>query len=195
MAYDPNNPWTDAEINALRVYYPLHGPSWEGWAEVLNGRSRKAIQRKAGLLDIFHEDGRKSPNRKRPLKGDRLRTYEFETHRNYEFVPTPDPYETHVMKLLEKGMSFQAIDRQMHWHPGRAKQILEERWKREKENPEQRSTDKPKRFPAYTVDLDGLVRRYESWNAWKNHALKAEGEERVYRSQLKEDFEIYETFE
>lgn len=187
MAYDPNNPWTDAEINALRVYYPTHGADWDGWAEVLNGRSRKAIQRKAGLLDIFHEDMRKSPRRKRPTK-----IHREPEHRVYDFEPTPDPYEGMILRLLQEGKTLRQIDQKMHWHPDRAKQILTERWKRGVTG--QRVKDMPKRFPVYTVDIDGLIRRYDSWEAWSRHALKADGEERVYRKHLGETFDVYETY-
>lgn len=188
MAYDPNNPWTDAEVNALRVYYPIHGADWEGWVEVLNCRSKKAIRRKAGLLDIRHKDMRKSPERKRPAKIRRE-----PEHRNYDYTPTPDPYEHHILKLMHEGKSLSEIDRQMHWHPNRAKQILMERWKRERCTTRQ-DVGRPKRFPAYTIDLEGRIRRYESWNAWRNHAMRAEGEERIYRSRLKGEFEVYETY-
>lgn len=189
MAYDPNNPWTDAEVNALRVYYPTHGASWKGWAEVLNGRSKKAIQRKAGLLDIFHEDMRKSPERKRPEH-----VFREASHKTYNCEPTPDPYERLILKLLHEGKTLKEIDRRMHWHPDRAKQILTERWKRLGDTPRKTTMDSPKRFPAYTVDVDGLIRKYCSWSAWKNHALNAEGEERAYRKQLGETFDVYETY-
>lgn len=187
MAYDPSRVWTDAEIHALRVYYPIHGADWDGWAEVLDGRSTKAIRRKAGLLDIYHEDMRKSPERKRPEK-----EYRGPQYREHEFKPTPDPYERLILRLMHEGKSLSEIDRQMHWHPNRAKQILMERWKRETNEP--RETDRPKRFPAYTVDADGLVRRYENWNAWQRHALRADGEKRVYRDRLGDNIEVHETY-
>lgn len=189
MPYDPSRVWTDAEIHSLRVYYPIHGADWEGWAEVLEGRTKKAIQRKAGLLDIFHKDMRKSPERKRPEH-----VHREAEHRSYDFQPMPDPYEGLILRLLHEGKTLREIDKRMHWHPNRAKQILTERWKRLRDAPRKTTIDSPKRFPAYTVDIDGLIRKYCSWSAWKNHALKAEGEERVYRKALGETFEVYETF-
>lgn len=44
--------WTSEELRRLRVNYPLHGPSWEGWAKVLPGRTPAIIAAKARYLRI-----------------------------------------------------------------------------------------------------------------------------------------------
>ena len=35
--------WTAEEIAALKEHYPERGPSWEGWADLLQDRSTGAI--------------------------------------------------------------------------------------------------------------------------------------------------------
>ena len=45
-----NRPWTEEELAALREHYPSHGPSWEGWSELLHGRSYSAIVSRASVL-------------------------------------------------------------------------------------------------------------------------------------------------
>ena len=177
--------WSVDEMRMIEVYYPSHGSEWEGWSEVLGNRSKKAIRRKASLMGVECDVERK---RRESQHGD---TDKF----RYDFVQMADPYEGFVLRMLNDGKTLRQIDACMHWHPGKAKLILTERWKREEKSPERRSGDNPKRFPAYTVDIDGLVRKYNSWAAWKNNALKAEGEERVYRKMLGEHFDVYETFE
>ena len=44
--------WTDEELAAIREHYPAHGPSWDGWAEVLPRRSNGAIKGKAKELRL-----------------------------------------------------------------------------------------------------------------------------------------------
>lgn len=43
-------PWTEEEIAALREHYPSHGPRWEGWSELLPGRSYSSIASRASVL-------------------------------------------------------------------------------------------------------------------------------------------------
>jgi hypothetical protein len=51
-------PWTDQQIVLLRRHYGEHGPTWDGWRELLPDKSSKAIAIKAsriGLAAIRHE--------------------------------------------------------------------------------------------------------------------------------------------
>lgn len=47
--------WTDAEDNALRVYYNTKTRRWPGWDEVLPGRSDSARRNRASKLGIIVE--------------------------------------------------------------------------------------------------------------------------------------------
>lgn len=51
-----NPAWTEEETEALRRHYPEHGPAWEGWAELLPGRSRSAIVQRASVLAVRFAD-------------------------------------------------------------------------------------------------------------------------------------------
>lgn len=44
--------WTTRELELLETHYPEHGPSWERWAELLPGRTTKAIALKAHVMGI-----------------------------------------------------------------------------------------------------------------------------------------------
>lgn len=44
--------WTDGEIAALARHYREHGPSWEGWGDVLPGRSTGSIAVKASAMGL-----------------------------------------------------------------------------------------------------------------------------------------------
>lgn len=39
----PGDPWTMAELDALRRLYPSHGCRWEGWGRLLPGRTPDAM--------------------------------------------------------------------------------------------------------------------------------------------------------
>jgi hypothetical protein len=45
-------PWTEGEDDAVRAHYPEHGRFWEGWEDLLPGRTPPAIARRAQLLKI-----------------------------------------------------------------------------------------------------------------------------------------------
>lgn len=48
--------YTDADVALLRRYYPEHGPNWDGWHELLPGRSAQGIghaARKRGIHRRF----------------------------------------------------------------------------------------------------------------------------------------------
>ena len=49
--------WTEEERQAIREHFPSHGTRWDGWSELLNDRTPEAIQRMAGLLGVYREDG------------------------------------------------------------------------------------------------------------------------------------------
>lgn len=44
--------WTPEEDETVRRHYPLHGPQWSGWDELLPGRSYSAIVSRAGRLGV-----------------------------------------------------------------------------------------------------------------------------------------------
>ena len=44
--------YTDDETRALRMLYPLHGAAWEGWADVLPGRTQGSISSMAIKLGL-----------------------------------------------------------------------------------------------------------------------------------------------
>lgn len=125
MTYDQNNLWSDAEDNAIRQFYPRHGTKWEGWAEVLPTRTKRAIGARATRLGVKvmrnHVGSRK---RKKPT-GD-------ERHYNTVITREPDPYEGYVLDCMSKGMTPSEIDRSKHWWPSTTIRILREIWEREK---------------------------------------------------------------
>lgn len=57
--------WTDDEFKALAQHYREHGPDWDGWADLLPGRSSNAIRRMAArhglesdeVRDLRYTDG------------------------------------------------------------------------------------------------------------------------------------------
>ena len=57
----PGDPWTRAELDALRRLYPSHGPRWEGWARLLPGRTPDAMAAMAHKLGC--------PRRRDALRG------------------------------------------------------------------------------------------------------------------------------
>ena len=121
-------PWTDAEVEMLKLYYPKHGIAWDGWAEVLPKRTVRAIQRKANSGGLVVEERRK-PTRPANVK----RPDVFDTHKYKPQPRSADPAELFVMRKMSEGMTPTQIDRERGWWPGRTIQILTERWAREKE--------------------------------------------------------------
>ena len=57
----PGDPWTMAELDALRRLYPSHGCRWEGWGRLLPGRTPDA------LVAMAHKLG--CPRRRDALRG------------------------------------------------------------------------------------------------------------------------------
>lgn len=49
---DSPHVWTNEEVRALMVHYPLHGAEWPKWAEILPGRTVNAIRGHAKALGI-----------------------------------------------------------------------------------------------------------------------------------------------
>ena len=45
--------WSEREVEALATHFPDHGSDWDGWADVLPGRSEMSIQRKAFREGLF----------------------------------------------------------------------------------------------------------------------------------------------
>ena len=50
------NGWTEEEKETVRREYPVHGRNWDGWVEVLPGRTRIAV------ADMAHSLGIKGPS-------------------------------------------------------------------------------------------------------------------------------------
>lgn len=109
--------WSQNEVAALKIYYPLHGPSWAGWEEVLPNRTLRAISRKANDLGVSFVQRQPVVRSKR--------------HREYVRTSrTADPMEPYVLGRMSEGLPPSEIDREMHWPRGRTVQILTERWAR-----------------------------------------------------------------
>ena len=49
--------WTEAEVDTLRENYQGHGSEWDGWDELLPGRSRGAICVKASDMGLRKDRG------------------------------------------------------------------------------------------------------------------------------------------
>lgn len=121
--------WTEEEDSAVREYYADHDLRWPGWAEVLPGRSARAISARAQRLGVAEVRTRpKNPVRKPPPPPDARH------HHNGSPAPlTPDPEERFVMKRMGSGATPSEIDRERKWRPGTAMAVLTHRWARLKE--------------------------------------------------------------
>lgn len=115
--------WTDLQDDILFDCYPKFGPSWKGWAEVLPGRTKKAIGERARRLGLSYRFADKGDDRH---------------YRPKALVMAPDPYEPYVVKCMEEGMTPTQIDCMMRWLPGSARLIMSNKWLREKERYELR---------------------------------------------------------
>lgn len=102
--------WSREDDDALRLHYPLYGPSWDGWEEVLPGRTTSAISSRAKLLGIV-TNGRRG-------------------RRAQIAAAMPDPNEGYVMRCMEAGMTPTDIDRERKWPPNTTVRILTARWER-----------------------------------------------------------------
>jgi len=108
--------WTQEELDILGEEYPKHGPSWDGWPNVLPNRSICSIKYKVAQLGICVL-----------RKGNK--------HRRVACMPgrppmTQDPYEPYVLRRMEEGLSPSQIDMEMKWRPGKTVLVLTERWER-----------------------------------------------------------------
>lgn len=50
--------WADDELDTLKRLYPLYGPSWDGWSDVLAGRSKDSLRSKAFAMGVHGPFGR-----------------------------------------------------------------------------------------------------------------------------------------
>ena len=116
------NYWGEDELRILRGLYPRHGIHWEGWESVLPGRTIDAIKNKALQLRMEEPHPKANGGRKMRRAGAR--------ERERKEVVLPDPMEVYVLKRLADGCTLKEIDAEKHWPEGRAKMILNERWKR-----------------------------------------------------------------
>ena len=109
--------WTAAEDAALLDHFCDHGGSWDGWDELLPGRSRAAIWARAHSLGIRMSKAARSESHSR---GQRARFDER----------WRDPYEGIVVRLMARGKTCAEIDEMHHRHPGTARRVLVARWER-----------------------------------------------------------------
>lgn len=113
--------WSTSEDGMLRAHYAERGPSWAGWAEVLQGRTRHAIinhAKKLGL-HVTKRGGAAQARARMEVGGSRP------SH--------PLEFEAAVGRRMADGMTPSQIDREMHWPQGRAASIISEAWRRDKE--------------------------------------------------------------
>lgn len=119
QAYEP---WSDAQDRAIETYYPTHGPSWEGWSELLPTRTKRAIQARANRLGVTdRREERKTVKREKPRTIRRR-------------VVGKDPNEEHVMRCMHEGMAPSQIDKANNWRPGKSVSIVTAAWNRDKES-------------------------------------------------------------
>ena len=97
--------WSAAEDAMLVAHYQERGPSWRGWADLLPGRSKKAIKTRASRLGLT------APER-----------------RAASAVRHPSEHGQRVRDLMAKGKTPSQIDREMRWPEGKAKQVLMGTW-------------------------------------------------------------------
>lgn len=112
--------WTKEDVALLELYYPEHGPSWDGWTELLPNRSVNAITSMARSFGI-----RKATKKPKPSPD--------LAHRVVRFELRPDPYEREVVAMMEAGLTPTQIDQRKHWFRGTARLIMSNRWKRERD--------------------------------------------------------------
>lgn len=60
--------WTKEEDGNLAVYYPIYGPNWDGWDELLPGRSRRAISARATKMGVYVDETWSAWERKHILR-------------------------------------------------------------------------------------------------------------------------------
>jgi hypothetical protein len=124
--------WSDSEDRALRVFYPKHGPSWVGWPEVLNGRTKNSIKERARILGLRAPVPPRKERPEKPNKPKRKPAHKEGMHYEKVEVPyTPDPYEDYVIACMEAGMTPAQIDEKMKWYVGTTTKILTRRWEHE----------------------------------------------------------------
>ena len=111
--------WSKEEDEALRAFYPRHGMTWDGWAEVLPERTQVAISTRASRLGLAQNKREGRQRSKRPMK-----------------MPTKDQsgYDGYVRRCMHEGMAPSQIDSMMGWWPGKTIRILTTIWNRESEN-------------------------------------------------------------
>ena len=124
VSYDPANLWSEAEDRAVAVYYPRHGTGWEGWAEVLPNRTKRAIAARAARIGVAIVRGPRRPRAYKPKAAD-------PRHKSKRIRLEPDPYEGTVIDYMAQGMTPSEIDACMGWHTGTTRLILTNRWERE----------------------------------------------------------------
>lgn len=101
--------WTPEEDDVLRRHYAEHGDRWHMWAELLPGRTTKAIFQRAHRLGISHP---------------RKRGKDFALERA-EMVAMAD---------MHRGLAPSQIDESRFWAPRRAHDLVVTAWMKDKES-------------------------------------------------------------
>lgn len=108
--------WSEDEKQAMMLYYPEHGGKWEGWKDLLPGRTLYSIYTHARRYGLTN-------SREKPPKRVRVR-------RAGVTISVKDPYEDYILACMAGGMTPSQVDSKMKWTPGKARLILSERWLR-----------------------------------------------------------------
>ena len=122
-------PWEAWEDDVVRELYPIHGPSWDRWGEVLPGRTGSSVANRARRLGV-----RMSPT---VLTEARSRA---SAKGNATKAAKEAALEREVMALLDRGLPPSAIDVRLGLGPGTARRVISKRWRR-KRNEEEREED------------------------------------------------------
>ena len=117
--------WSAEEDAILEAHYPDHGGAWEGWEELLPGRSAADIRRRAGYRGLRVTPEALSAGRRRAQAAGAAAR-----------AATPDPLERRIMALLDRGLPPSAIDARLKRTPGTAARVISARWRRHKESKE-----------------------------------------------------------
>lgn len=82
----PRRNWTDLEDEVIVRYYPEHGLSWDGWGELLPGRTAQAISARASKIGVRSANRSASSSRARAAAADGRRCGDC-----LAFVPSGNP--------------------------------------------------------------------------------------------------------
>lgn len=108
--------WTDDEVRKLKENYPGRGMYWDGWGQVLPGRTAYSIRKKAEKVGVHVF---RDPRRNDPVKA--------------LLASSVDPFERYVVERMSVGLTPTEIDRERKWWPGKSVMIITGLWERGEE--------------------------------------------------------------